>query len=950
MMLDDLVMELDETADWRRRMMKEYPSDLRNETAAELLERLSRDLRRMPHSELLDEISNTNDLLQRSSEQGRSYDLTSLIEECNAYRKSIGFSETPPDSNAYLARLLAIYKTHQELALAQPSSDDFATLDGGLTPTRIRMQGNEADAFELFSRNYGLSDSVLLILGRAFDVVSGYADRGVRDGVQPLSVFLCMLERGTDPLEKRYEESLPVALATALKIDHQYVDNLLHKYLGGLPQADESAQIAPSTELVLVLNWAKRLSDEVSDGESVAARHLLAALLTYFVDFPSRNEPALETTIFDPQIIRKVLNDHLTLYWGKEPTEHWQRALNNLVGDAGKRTAPATGGALNISRQANDDELCLNVDDYADALAQLFSRADDGEFCFAVYGHWGRGKTFLMQRMKRALVELNAGYHTIHFSAWRYPTAPEVWVHLYETFAKEAFERPWYTAVPNIIRTAIAKHRGDGLLKGYALFALGIVPLFSLIGFAGHLLNAIYLAFGITGGFWLWSVARGVRKTNARLSKEYLTATRHTEKLGLQATIGFDLRALLIGWLPKEPISPFLITGYWIITAILLTGTWLRLTGLESLEAISVHFTLKLFFTWNFWGAFAFEVFLVLVATAAIHWIRIGGSSPRRIVLVVDDLDRCKPEHLLSVMESIKLLIEDPEISRRVQVTMLLEEEILKHAIFEKYGALTDTERAELLQTSFSADRLMRENCEKLFTASIRLPKLTKSDVKDLVETFSGRRRRIEEHIHELDEEKNILQARMNDKPASKMPSGSEPTHIPVMRRGEIAFYKDGPAKTVFRDTTDEEIADQRLKQAGFVRKAEPTLSKVDEVLRDLQNLLPIRAAAKASLGRKQTPRVLEEDEVKAVSAVLTDDSIQLRDNIGPRSIRAFLFRYQLARLLLTKLDIEWHPSTLARELASQFLATSSNRNVATGDKLRMPDAEKVKRIVEEVS
>ena len=96
------------------------------------------------------------------------------------------------------------------------------------------------------------------------------------------------------------------------------------------------------------------------------------------------------------------------------------------------------GAGLNFVREAGDDELCLNVEDYATALAQLFSGADEGEFCLAVYGPWGRGKTFLMRRLDLALRALDKEYRTITFSAWKYPSAPEVWVYLYEAFANGA--------------------------------------------------------------------------------------------------------------------------------------------------------------------------------------------------------------------------------------------------------------------------------------------------------------------------------------------------------------------------------------------------------------------------------------------------------------------------------------------------------------------------------
>jgi hypothetical protein len=81
------------------------------------------------------------------------------------------------------------------------------------------------------------------------------------------------------------------------------------------------------------------------------------------------------------------------------------------------RTAHSIGGDLNLRREADDDELCLNVKGYAAVVAELFLRAGTGEFCFAVYGHWGRGKTRLMRCVGEALAAAGKGYRSIAFSA-----------------------------------------------------------------------------------------------------------------------------------------------------------------------------------------------------------------------------------------------------------------------------------------------------------------------------------------------------------------------------------------------------------------------------------------------------------------------------------------------------------------------------------------------------
>jgi hypothetical protein len=585
-----------------------------------------------------------------------------------------------------------------------------------------------------------------------------------------------------------------------------------------------------------------------------------------------------------------------------------------------KITSPAvnaTGVGLNVAREAGDDEACLDVDDYADVLAELFSLADDGEFCFALFGHWGRGKTFLIRRMERALATRSEGYQIIHFSAWKYPTAPEVWVHLYETIAKVAFDTSWRLAMPNIIRTAIAKHGSARLLKAYALLALGVTPFFSLLGLAGEALNVVYVIFGIAGLIWLWSLIRSVHRTNARLAKEYLTATRHAEKLGLQATIGDDLRALLLGWMPTKSLSTTFLVCYWVVTAGVLLGTWLRLTGLESAEAWT-----RLHLGWNvalnpgFWSAIAIEGLLLGLAVVLIQWIRFGGASPRRIVLVVDDLDRCKTEHLLSVMESIKLLIEAPEISRRVQVAMLLEEDILKHAIFEKYGSLADPERAKLLSTFYDADRLMRENCEKLFTASIRLPKLSATDLKDLVETFSGRRRKLEAAG-------DVIPSRSDDRSAAQTSSPGLTVSRPPIANSMQSPPGTRSVQTIFASSPWY----GRIGSFGFGQFGANTRR-------------PLRKPA----------IVLEENEISAILSVLASGNIQLRENIGPRSIRAFLFRYQLARLLLAKLNVDWHPIELVEELVTRFLAARTIGGDVSSSAPQFTQTDKLKTIAEQVS
>ena len=547
------------------------------------------------------------------------------------------------------------------------------------------------------------------------------------------------------------------------------------------------------------------------------------------------------------------------------------------------------GGRMKYGREAGDNELCLNVEDYANVLGQLFSGAGDGEFCFAVYGPWGRGKTFLMGHVGAALRALQSGYRTLTFSAWKYPSAPEVWVHFYEEFAKAAFDGPWYRAIPNIVRAGATKHGTTKLLWVYALFAFSVIPLGTLFGFGAKVLDHLYPIVGVIGFVLLLSLGFGVKKTMSRLSAQYLTASRHTEKLGLQATIGADLRALLKGWIPRGTFRGAFATWYWIITAGLISAAVLRLQQGAEIE----EFAQRIHWTLIGQAKLPFEIALLLgmvcFAAGLLYWLRLGGSSPHKILLVVDDLDRCKPEHLLSVMESIKLLIEDPEVSSRVQVAMLIEEDAMKHAIFEKYKDLTDKDHASVLRTRYDADRLIWENTEKLFTAHLRLPPLTKSELRTLITSFAS--------------------ARADGKAKDQVKYAPDPftgfSADPVMSSSTAVRPAPAQPEPIASDP-------EHVGHASSAREAAPSPASATSDPDEPVTSTPVKRPR-----QPVSTEVLVKSEIAAVLAAL-DSANTLRSNLGPRAIRAFLFRYQLARLLLNALKIPWDSATLANSLASR--------------------------------
>lgn len=487
---------------------------------------------------------------------------------------------------------------------------------------------------------------------------------------------------------------------------------------------------------------------------------------------------------------------------------------------------PRIGRRTMFTRTAAGDEIVLGVKGYANVLAKLFRGADERDLCLAIFGPWGRGKTFLMEQTVNKLKEPSAygkrDYEVVEFKAWKYPSRPEVWVYLYETFFCNLAKGGWFRSLAFTILAGIQRHGVAKLWIAWAALMLTAMPKNWLLKGTIEYLGRFELAVAIAIVFFVVVFVLEFWTTTSHLRRHYLSGTRHFEKLGLQATIGHDLKALLRGWVQVDVRSKRIRVGLrslW-AAAIALVGFifW------RSHEALSV--------------AFSFSLVVVGIPSLVSLAFMLSGPSPSRILLVVDDLDRCQFDHLLSVMESIKLLLEDPDISKRVQVVMLVEEDVLKHAIWNKYKSLTDADAQKALGTAYDGRRVVRENLDKLFTAHLRLTPLTLSEISEVIMAFSG-----------------------SEKP-QQLPS---PTHAPSAPQ---------PSSVV---------------QMGHELDSGATISEDEKLV--------ILSALQSTYGDKHS-------------------------ELGPRAIRAFMFRYQLARLILEELDAQnWSPALLAKMIAARQFA-----------------------------
>lgn len=518
-----------------------------------------------------------------------------------------------------------------------------------------------------------------------------------------------------------------------------------------------------------------------------------------------------------------------------------------------EQQGPEFGSRSEIRREASDDEVSLNADDYAEVIANLLASADGNErMSTAIFGHWGRGKTFLAKRvMERLERSEHQKYRTVLFSAWKYRTTPEVWAYLFERFRQEAKKDNWLVEI-----------RATGLRHGPWPLILALVGLFISLWTVGDQFQFLIFCVQLLGvGTVMYAAFLFFRfqSTAVRLQTLYSFAS-HAEKLGLQAAIGDDLRALLQAWCPgklrecncknwgeKLP-AVFCYVGIaglisWKLWPVKTAQEWsIPLVG-EVSTGINPYFAFAVCAIWCVcWVVMPFVLLFL------------PQQPTQRVLLVVDDLDRCEPKQMLEIIESTMLILDDEVVQQRLQICMLIDESALIHALVAKYEQLLD-EHNRVPGYQYTADRIYRENLEKFFLVHLRLATLTPEELGEVARGYVG-----------LSESPNEGDSALADEIANDEASG------PI--------------------STDEKRHQLDLQT-----------SEVEPIVSSELVLTSIEAAA--------ILKFLDHYLRRKEGAV-----------VGPRTIRCLLFRYQLAREILSKLGVQTDPTQLANIVVGVYADT----------------------------
>ena len=536
------------------------------------------------------------------------------------------------------------------------------------------------------------------------------------------------------------------------------------------------------------------------------------------------------------------------------------------------------GGVPKISREATTPS--LSVRQYSKVIADLLAGTSNKErMTFGLFGHWGRGKTYMMEQVVSRLPKRPSKnkdnpksgdrptYEVIWFSAWKYRTTPETWVYLFQQFLARANQRDKTIAI-----VAAVKKLGPIAII-FALLGLNI-SLVS-IGEKLSLLTAVTGVFGIATTVTVALLGYRFVSTILRLRSIYHLSAREQD-LGMQAAIGRDLSLLLTSWIPKSKRSKA-FWGWVIGGCVWSIALAVQLFLLSNRIHVAVAVTLC-------------SVWCLAVIGFLVYYFSFRPTPADRILLVVDDLDRCEPNQMLEIIESTMLILSEEEMQSRLQVAMLVDDFAFRRALKKKYSSLLASETTD--NEAYDLDRLVRENQEKLFLMQLTLLPMTGDEVSQVARSLVS----------------DLASTRQAATPKAREPSGS-----PAGRTETQPL--------VAEPKTDSAVPSAKPVSSGVVSGKSNSANTEPEFTSNAIEATERDALIDAINKTFMVPLFLEDAEMQDSDEVV----------IGPRTIQCLLHRYQFARELLKKIDQPPKPDELASAIVTAY--AKSDQDITKADR-----------------
>lgn len=101
-------------------------------------------------------------------------------------------------------------------------------------------------------------------------------------------------------------------------------------------------------------------------------------------------------------------------------------------------------------------------------------------------------------------------------------------------------------------------------------------------------------------------------------------------------------------------------------------------------------------------------------------WIKTAGPD-KKIVLFVDDIDRCNINQVLTIIDGLRVILDNSEINNRLIIITAVDETILELSLKQKYESFYDQHN------------IFKEYLEKIFIIGLKLNSLSDVEIQDFL-------------------------------------------------------------------------------------------------------------------------------------------------------------------------------------------------------------------------
>jgi KAP family P-loop domain len=373
---------------------------------------------------------------------------------------------------------------------------------------------------------------------------------------------------------------------------------------------------------------------------------------------------------------------------------------------------------INFSIKDSNANPILDIKNSILPFAQIIKSLEVSEpgQMLGIFGSWGRGKTYFVKHLCEHLkIDFQNGsdneseFHFVKFHAWKYQDTKAVWAYLYDVIADKYYTHSNY--VPENRLSTFFANIANSAIEYWKRFLLnlarnGYSQLYLLFL---SFLSIILLIFNIIPISWFkiddWKAYAG------------------------SFLIGFPFANVFYKMYRIGSFSKQIVKRY------TERPTFNQLLGVQA------------------------EIQNELIALLT-TWIKDDVVAKKRILLFVDDLDRCDADQIIRVIDALRVMLEDPKISERLIVLTAVDENILKGAITCKYDIIRDTLNKESIKDEkpFNMSATVHQYIDKLFISGIRLHPLTNEEKSEVLKNYADQHKLII-----LDEEKNNKSVKLED-------------------------------------------------------------------------------------------------------------------------------------------------------------------------------------------